>query len=186
MADPLTPYKDIPTPGMNTLVSVCGKECAQLTECVGGRRVWCSARVHVQNAIGSSEAWTLRARRAPCRRDHSKHRADLVASCADLNAVRAGLNAIETLQQRLHCLLVQPQSRMRIHQVHIFGASARAGRTYRPHSVPRSYFNASAGQTDIAIARYRATDDKKRIGTLFINPGECSCVSAGRLSSRGP
>ncbi|KZV78570.1 hypothetical protein EXIGLDRAFT_847400 [Exidia glandulosa HHB12029] len=38
-------------------------------------------------------------------------------------------------------------------------------------SLPRDYFNASAGKTDIAVARLRATDERRRVGTLFINPG---------------
>ncbi|EJD40845.1 hypothetical protein AURDEDRAFT_186814 [Auricularia subglabra TFB-10046 SS5] len=38
-------------------------------------------------------------------------------------------------------------------------------------SVPRDYRNASAARTEIAIARYPATDKENRIGTLFIDPG---------------
>lgn len=37
--------------------------------------------------------------------------------------------------------------------------------------VPRDYRNPSAERTEIAIARYPATDKKNRIGTLFIDPG---------------
>jgi len=39
------------------------------------------------------------------------------------------------------------------------------------YSVPRNYFDESEGRTLIAVARYRATDSKRRIGTLFINAG---------------
>ncbi|EJD40817.1 hypothetical protein AURDEDRAFT_170010 [Auricularia subglabra TFB-10046 SS5] len=37
--------------------------------------------------------------------------------------------------------------------------------------VPRNYFNASEGETEVYIARYPAPDQGKRIGSLFINAG---------------
>lgn len=37
--------------------------------------------------------------------------------------------------------------------------------------VPRNYFNASEGETELYIARYPAPDPNKRIGSLFINAG---------------
>ncbi|KAH7100289.1 hypothetical protein BKA62DRAFT_706588 [Auriculariales sp. MPI-PUGE-AT-0066] len=38
-------------------------------------------------------------------------------------------------------------------------------------SVPRDYSNPSVAKTEIAVSRFRATDEKRRVGTLWLNGG---------------
>ncbi|MDF2744066.1 MAG: peptidase family protein, partial [Actinomycetia bacterium] len=37
--------------------------------------------------------------------------------------------------------------------------------------VPRDYDKPKGAKTELALLRYRSPDQKKRIGTLFVNPG---------------
>src|ERR1700761_6337001 len=39
------------------------------------------------------------------------------------------------------------------------------------YSVPLDYFNASAGNASLALARYIVPNREQRLGTIFFNPG---------------
>ena len=40
-----------------------------------------------------------------------------------------------------------------------------------PYSVPRNHFNASQGEVQIYVARYRAPDPTRKLGTIWLNFG---------------
>ena len=58
-------------------------------------------------------------------------------------------------------------------------ATISPGRSARIATVPLDYDDPGAGTTEIALARYAATDAANRIGSVFVNPGGLAAPASG-------